>query len=398
MLRSALLTLLIFMVTSCSSAKVTIYDPDKSQTLNTLAIMPVDYPAKIRREKVDAIVKSIEYELRNAGHIVLADKLVRKVCSGSTCPERNVLLAKYPIDGFVAVGVEAVTRSNFVAGFYNAVRGYLEITDSLAQPILQVNHTQSERGGLLFNTGQIFQAVLDYERNKEADSDAKLATGFAQALVSKIPRPVNADVSSANTPVSIDDVRVREVGPEVFEVCAKASEDAIVSVIINRLRTNLRPVSSNRFCGTFLHSEYSPNLPTVKVEARSPFGNSSIKEITLKKEAQTCNLENYVFLTEKNGRPTIQLSCPTGTSQAENEKCEQDKLAYCASHRFLVFSANSSLGPYKKIAEFRSASWTDFKAKKGSPIFYEIVSVNKSGAWSLPVAPRKIVPLAGENG
>ena len=53
-----------------------------------------------------------------------------------------------------------------------------------------------------------------------------------------------------------------------------------------------------------------------------------------------------------------------------------------------MFRASSDNGPYEKVAEIRTTTWTDNNAKKGSEAFYELVSVNKAGVWSLPVAAK----------
>lgn len=386
MLRNLLLFYFVVVVMACSSAKLKVVNEEKASHLRSLALIPVDYPTGVQREKVDAIVKAVEFELRNAGFIVLADRLVRERCSSPQCIERIELARQFPVDGFVSVGIESITRSNFIAGFYNAIRGNLQVSDEGTQPILEVKHTQSERGGLLFNTGQILQAFISYKRNLEAESEEKLASGFAQALVSKVPTPKADGLPRQESSLEIEDVEIRQVKPEIFEVCAYASPGVLLSVYLNRLKTDLRPVKDNKYCGTFLYNQASSGMTKLTVEARSPFGSSVYKEASFAKDSMVCDLNDNVLLGEKNGRPVIQLAC---LENKDSEVCKNKMLA-CKNHKFVVFRAPSSIGPYKKIAEFRNSSWIDTGLKAGQPAYYELVSVNKAGAWSLPVAPKPL--------
>lgn len=369
----ALFLLLNFML-GCSSGKVKIAESAKSANLSSLAMLPVEYPPDVQREKVDALARAVQSELRNSGFIVLADKIVRQTCSSSPCPERRLLAEKYDVDGFASLSVASVNRTNFIAGFYNIISGTLTISDVNAEPLVVVEHKEAERGGLLFNTGQVFQAVISYEQNREAESFAKLSTAFAQKLVSRLPRPDGVEVETGDDSLTIRSVKVRQLEPEVFELCVDASEGSLVSAIINRAKTNLRPVGKEKYCGAFLYrtspAEATDRLLTV--EARSPFGESVRKEVEVSPELEVCDLADNAIIWEKNGRPTIEIG----------------KTKPCPNHKFIVFRAPNYLGPYKKVAETRSPKWTDNKVKPGAVVYYEVVSVNKSGVWSLPAAPK----------
>lgn len=357
-------------MTACSSAKVKISPQANFENIRSLAVLPTDYPSGIQREKVDAIVYSIKSELKNSNFELLADKIVNEVCSTPSCPERKILSDKYLVDGFVNISVASVSRNNFIAGFYNAIKGKLLISDSDSKPVFEVEHTQSEKGGLIFNSGQVIQAIISYKNNNEADSFASLSSGFAQSLVSKIPKRLQADINKDAIAVNINNIEVKQIKPEIFHICADVTQGSVVSVIVNKQSTNLRPVSDTNYCGIFLYSQ--PNQTTnqkIEIDARSPFGNSVRKEVQIDNEIQVCNLKDNVVLTEMNGKPVINIkSCP--------------------GNKLLIFKASSDLGPFEKVAEINSGSWVDSKAKKGSMFYYELVSVNKSGVWSLPEAAK----------
>jgi hypothetical protein len=382
---------LILFPAACSSVKVKIANDIMPANLRSLAVLPVDYPSDIQREKTDAIVKSIKSELKNKNFVVLADRLVNGVCSNPACPERKTLAEKYQVDAFVTVDVKSVSRTNFVAGFYNAIKGKLILSDVNSKNIVEVEHTQSEKGGLLFNSGQVVQAIISYGENKEADSFAKLSTGFAETLVSKIPHSKESNVNSDAVAVAINEIKVKELRPEIFQICADATPDSLVSVIVNRQSTNLRPVKEGNYCGTFLYNQISSNQDKVYVDARSPFGNSVRKEVEIAKEAEICDLNDNVILSEKNGKPSIHIACVdlAAGKGISSINCPT-KVNVCPGNKFIVFKASSNLGPYEKIAEFQSTNWVDNNAKKGTDFYYELVSVNKAGVWSLPVSVKSV--------
>ena len=386
------IVIFLFICCGCASSRVKLAPDASERSFNSLAILPIDYPSDVQREKIDMLKVSLESELRNAGFTVLNSRIIREVCSSPSCPERHELASKYDIQNFASLNIRSVTRANFLAGFYNAVAGKLIISDKDSNLILDIDHTESERGGLVFNSGQVIQGLISYAENKEAESFAKLSTGFAQALVGKIPQ--QKDVSIGNEipgQTVISDIRVRQIRPEVFEICADASADSLVSVVVSRYRTNLRSIDDDTYCGTFLYSKGSSESSKINVEARSPFGDAVSKEISLADEVEVCNIAGNVLISEINGKPTIEIAClqtKSGT-QTTSVKCE-DKLLSCPDHKFIVFRATSNLGPYEKIGEFKNTSWSDNAAGKSDQVFYELVSVNRSGIWSLPVAPKSL--------
>ncbi len=385
------ISLVLLSFVACSS-KAKISPSFSADELRSLAVLPTDYPDDIRREKVDSIVKSVKSELANKSYVVLADRLVDEVCTQPACPERKILTEKYQVDGFVTVAVRSVSRTNFLAGFYNAVKGKLIISDEKAETLVEIEETKSERGGLLFNSGQIIQGLISYANNSEEESFSKLSNGFALGLVSKIPTSKLTTINNDAIAVSIKDVNVKQIEPEIFQVCADATPDSLVSVVVNKQNTNLRSVSEGKYCGTFIYNQPANDVKSaVYVDARSPFGNSVRKEIQIK-NVDVCDLSNKVLLTEKNGKPAIQIYCADISNGKDTSPGDcQDSSSQCSVSKFIVFKANSNLGPYEKVAEFKNSTWIDRNAKQGSMYLYELVSVNKSGAWSLPVEAKTVI-------
>jgi len=385
----SLLAIGLFFLVGCSSTRANISPEYKAEAVRSLAILPVEYPAEVQREKVDALRNALESELRNSGFEVIADRIVRMTCTSPACPERSILATKYLVDGFVKVEVRSVERANFLAGFVNTIGGKITITDKNNVQLVSVDQSENERGGLLFNSGQVVQGIISSVENTEEASFNRLSVKFAQGLVSKIPRPNVPQVNKDATSVSIVDVSVKQIRPQIFEVCAEATPNSLVSVVINRQRSNLREVSEAHFCGAFLLDSSINSSTLLKVEARSPFGGAVRKEVPVGSDIEVCSLDGNVVLTSTKGKSQVELNCidfNNGKGPILGNCAE--KVKSCPDNKLLVFRSTSPTGPYEKVAEVKSTSWIDAKSQPGSTTQYELVSVNKAGLWSLPVAAK----------
>ena len=386
-----LLFTILLSLGACSRSKVNLSSQFQKDSLRSLAVLPIDYPSDIQREKVDSIKTAIESELKNRGFVVLADSLVRQNCSSPACPEKFELAEKYLVDGLVRVDVRSVQRANFLAGYVNTIGGTITIFDKNNTELLSVDHSENERGGLVFNSGQIIQGLIETSENTEEKSFARLSARFANNLISKIPRPDVAQVNRDAVAVNIVDVKVKEVRPQIFEVCAEATPNSIVSLIVNRQRSNLREIKEAQYCGTYFLDPSLQNSSTLKVEARSAFGTAVQKEFPSGTSSTTCRLEDNVFVKNVNGKSRLEVSCTDlGDGKSPIIGDCKEAVVKCPDYKFIVFKAPTAIGPFERIAEVRSTSWTDSKAKTAASTTYELVPVNKAGVWSLPVTAKPV--------
>ncbi|MCO6431094.1 MAG: hypothetical protein J5J00_09560 [Deltaproteobacteria bacterium] len=362
------------------SPKVSIAPAAEGGELQTLAVLPPEYNAKLQREKVEAIRDSLETELRNRGFVVLADRLVDELCSSPQCPERSQLAERYQVDGFVSLDLRSVSRANFLAGYYNAIRGIMTISDVNATSLVSVEHTQSERGGLLFHSGQVFQGLISQVENTEEKSFQRLSAKFAETLASKVPKPQALETNAVT--VAIESTSVKRIQPQLFEICIDATPNSLGSVLINNRRSTLREIANGRYCGTFF-LDRSIVENHIMAELRSPFGNAVRKEISSLPELEVCDLDNKVFVKKAGQNSRIEVACTKVDKRPviDGSLCGSN-IQDCSKDKLFVFRSPTRLGPYLKVAEVRSPVWTD-SARSGKA-FYQVVAVSPSGVWSLP--------------
>ena len=276
---SIILTLfLLLSLSACSSnAKVSPEFNKKSGRL--IALLPEEVPGTVSREKSQYIRAAVIDRLRSKGFLILEDSLINKVCSDSKCPERKILEEKYLVEGFARLNLESVYSANFVAGIYSTILGDVSITDLQGEEIYSNEYRQSKHGGLLFNTGQVIQGLISQIMGNSDKEFDLLTQKFARGVLRGLPKIEKRGQVDDALEVGIDSINVQAVNKPVYKVCASGSPTSEATLIVNQLRTNLREVSSGRYCGIYrLENEKNDRLI---IELRSPFGNSDRKDLLI---------------------------------------------------------------------------------------------------------------------
>lgn len=347
----------------CSAPKVRPAPALSKSPLRTLAVLPPT-AAAASRERLAALREALENELSNSGFNIIDHGVVDTVCSDDACPRRHELTAKYPLDGFVQLTVRSAARTNFVAGYYNSISGELAITDTEGLPLLTIEHTESERGGLLFNSGQLIEGVITQIRNSDDDSFANLAAKFAQTIVTHIPAPVGAPPSVAA--LEIEHAMIAAESDSVYRVCFDGSARAFGYLVLkNKQRSNLREVGSGRYCGNYLVADPS-QFAGAELEIRSAFGDARAISLGALPPEASGRCDGELALTTTNGRATLASPCPQVTAAV------------------LIYRAPSEIGPFVKVAEARGSQWIDRSTTKGALPVYALIAVDKNGIMSTP--------------
>ena len=271
-----LILIIVLLLTACSSgAKISPEFDNKTGRL--IALLPNDAPSSIQREKSEAIRQAVIDRLKSKGLFVLEDSLVRRTCSSPACPEKEQLEKNYLVENYATLELESAYRTNFVAGVYSTIAGEFKLLDSNGKEIYSKECRQSKRGGLLFNSGQVIQGLVSQitaDTNREFEG---LSQKFARGLLKDIPKITKRGQIDDAILVGIDKIEIDKKKAPIYKVCALGSPTSEATLIINQTRTNLREVSSGRYCGIYrLESDSEDKLT---IELRSPFGNSDRKEI-----------------------------------------------------------------------------------------------------------------------
>ena len=137
----------------CSAPRVKPSPALASKAIQTVVVLPPQSGTAVTRERLGILRSALQNEFSNQGFVVVDRDVVDATCTDATCSGRGVLIARYPIDAFATLTIDSASRNNFLAGYYNAIVGRLILEDVEGMELLDVRHTESERGGLLFNSG-----------------------------------------------------------------------------------------------------------------------------------------------------------------------------------------------------------------------------------------------------
>ena len=273
--RSALRCSIVMAVAGTLAAcapKLTAVPNLEAQLPAAVLLLPTQVESTVRQERVQFVEAQLLSELQNHGFQVV--KAGADVCRDASCSIDPATLAARGITGTARLKLTTLSTNDFLAGFVNIVSGELRISDLQERELVKVEHTESERGGLLFHSGQLLQGVLSEVQNAGDDGFNTVATKFAEQLIGELPA-LPAASRPANE-VVISRVNVVKVQPQVYRVCAQGAADAMAYLVVNQRKTNLRQTERGRFCGVY---RLEGVMGDVLVEVRSALGSAARQSV-----------------------------------------------------------------------------------------------------------------------
>lgn len=342
-----------------------------------VALLPADYSVDIPKERVDLARAALVSELRNHNYIVADPGVVANVCSSPQCQERARLASEYMVEGFVTLTLDSFSKNSFLAGYYNQLSGTLSVSSTQGQQIFAVDHTQSERGGLLFNSGQVLQGIISQVKNTGDEAYQDLAAKFAQTIVDQLPAPRIAETRAASEPADLvlTSVVTQRNGPDSYSVCAQGTPRSFGSVLIGTQRTNLREVSPGRYCAIFPALVALPESSVAYVELRTAYGNSQRERLSIP-SLPPCSLDGR--LRSDGGAVTLDCATVARDGSRGGAGCSE-VVRPCQLEKIVLFRSDGEGGLYKKVGESR-ASLINVPPQGGD---YEALAVSTTGLPSL---------------
>ena len=346
---------------------------------SSLALLPSDYSVDIPRERIDLVRQALINELRNRHFVVLDDAAVAAICSSPSCPERAILAERYLIDGFVSLSLNSFARNNFIAGYYNELSGEVSVYDRSNKLLVTVKNTQNEEGGLLLQSGQIFQAIISSVKNTQAQVFETLADKFAFTVTEQLPSP--QDIGDARTregaTVALTSATSSWKSPMTYQLCARGTPHSFAYLVTGKSRASLKEVAPGQYCGNFSSLVAAKRQQVSAVELRSPFGTSVRQDVPLPSKP-ACDLTGRVVAA--SGKVSLACSSVGGKGDGTSE-CPQ-AVEPCALERIVLFTSASPAGPFQKVADVRSTS----SALPPNASRVHVMAIGAGGVPSLPVA------------
>lgn len=343
-----------------------------------IAVLPADYGIDIPKERIDLVRQEVISELRNRSFVVADEKVVNSICSSPRCAERDKLASRHLVEAFATLTLDSFSKRNFLAGYYNTLSGTLSFADRSGAQLISVEHTQSEKGGLLFNSGQIIQGVISQVNSSGDAAYEELASEFAKAVADELPAPSLA--ANAGAPeglaVTISSATAEWDGPSRYTVCLSGTPHSFASVLVGNQRATLRETSPGKYCGAFSGLVASNAKSPTFVELRSAFGNSDRESVALPAQGLCEVQERAIYAND-----ALALQCAmVGRDLSRLHIGCSEKILPCKATKIVLFSAPEEQGPYTKWLE----SVTSTTKVGNPPSNVQVVAIGAGGVSSLP--------------
>lgn len=269
--------LYIFIITGCSSLNPPV-KTFSGAVPATVALLPLEVDQDIQRERLQILSEATVRALKNQGYQVFDPMFFNRFCKGVRCSNHKALASRYGIEGFLRLKVKSLSRNDFLAGYYNTIDGNLSLEDIMGKELFLISHQESERGGLLFNTGQILKGFQSQIKNSGDSSFESLAERFARKIIQGFPIPSLSEADVQESLVKIKTVEAKMVRTGIYQICATGTPGMQAGIVQRQQRTNLREISAGRYCGNYR----LPPGGKWSAEIRSPFGAVDREEVPLK--------------------------------------------------------------------------------------------------------------------
>jgi len=375
------LYLIVVIILGCAP-KVDFSPKLSEKNLSRIVLLPSVGSEDISSSRVNFLEEHLRNELTNKGYLLVDPLNTQQVCNKYPCDRMNELFEEYGVDAVVVFMIDEFAKSDFGIAYYNSLGGKLLFLDGTVDPLVKIEYQESERGGLLFDSGQVFKGLQDQFDNTVKDQAfSLLAERFIKHLAEKVPQAAIVP-TEAKRDLKLNRVKVRSVEKGKVEICMLGTPGMQAFLKTESSSTNLREVKSGFYCGRFL--KYG--LLNGVVELRDPFGLAVESEINVAPSFQ-CKLKiSEPNQDNKNAIPVVDNNClQLGVMEKKGLKCKQ--LVDCSDSKIYLYGASQRVGPFQKIAKYGVKGW---QLENASDIYknYQVVVVDRFGFGHLikPVA------------
>ena len=349
----------LFFFSGCSSTAS--FNPEYAKlTPQFIALLPAISAPNIARERISSAQQALYSSLANQGCTLLESSYIEEFCSeASKCTPLNqnitqILSAKYGIDAFFQLSIDSIQTTNILAAYYNSVSGKLAAYDTSAQQIGVVTHTERQSGGILLQSGQIFQGINEQLSQQQGNTALPLISSFITHLTEKLPK-ITHNQKSIEIP-HITGTSIVRRDESVHDICLLGTPSLKGTVTILKVVSPLREVTPGRYCGTYRLEGVESEL---KVDLRSPFGAVDRRVLSIP-NFDPCQIVTGISRISNN----LVYTC--------DNRCNKEA---CMPFESLVYTAQDEIGPYTK-------SSSSIKPRESD--LFTVLTKTSTGIVSLP--------------
>jgi hypothetical protein len=246
-----ILFLSFFLLLSACGPTVQVKFTERVSQFERLALLPVVSKEPLRMKRKMLISHFLRTELESRGYRVLLPDLLSDICqSTQDCLEkRSDIFAHYPIDGLLLVTVQDLSGGDFGLGFYQSLSAEMKVLGKNGNTLFQLEDSVINRGGLVFESGQVFEGLRQQIGFGSDLGFQNLAKSFAKDIMQEFPlaqrpegeAPLEEDASAPT-------LQTKEVLPGVFELCVPKKNARQPILIAQGVRSFFQSASDKEDC------------------------------------------------------------------------------------------------------------------------------------------------------
>lgn len=384
---SQFLFLLLFV--SCSNSKIKVSSEFKETKPKLVALLPIKSTLDLRDARVVILEQLIRSNLKLRGYTLVEEPVVKKICPTYDCQQVAKLFSGYGISAYVQAEIESFSRNNFGLGFYNTISGNIKFSDRNGKELLKVVRSEKEKGGLLFQSGQILQGLKEQLNNSGDEAFNLLAEKFSRELAWGVPAYDNQAAATDSLAQSkLELASLDEIKPQLYKICARSDNGSLVNLVFKRERVSLKSNASGLFCRILWLNDIALSNNNIFLEARTAYGDVVRKDLTFVNEA-VCELDDQTTLvkTLDKNELSLNIQCQTRKEKPGVLFSCQDSNKTCSIKRLVIYHSDSEIGPYTKFIEVSKLDKINLPKNPGIKKYLQIVGIGKGENYSLPFTP-----------
>lgn len=237
-----------------------------------IALVPSKTVDGISRERLQYISELVRLNLESKGYVLLTTEVIQNNCIDLECSNIGELSTLYHIGKIAHINLESSTDIDILAGYYSSLTGELSIEDAQGVSLYNSTHTERDSGGLILESGQVIQAIINQIRSGDESSVDKVSYRFVNALLREMPQAENNSQTRASN-LTLEKIETDKYLKGVTKICAIGTpEQSAWLVSGKREGSELKEIKQGKYCGIFrLEGPWAIDNG-LRVELKSPYG------------------------------------------------------------------------------------------------------------------------------
>lgn len=338
---SLLVTIISLSFVACGP-RITIAPGSEPEKIRVIAIAPVSQETDLQQERLQYLQSLLHSALSAKSYHVIIPEAVESICRTGGCTDGEDLRKKLNADGVVRLSVSSFAETNFLGGYFSRLSAGLTL-EQQKQKLVTIDHAVSDRGGIIFNAGQVLKGLQSQYQRFQDSGFERLANRLVSEIVQKIPTPKGTSslTGAAAETLVIQRPFIKERKPNGIEVCFEGSPQRFASLLLSSRRLPLREVKLGRYCGVIRgDAKQEPAF----VELKNVFGISARQEINFS-SMNECGIAPYLKVERLQGTG-VQLSA-------------LDRPLTCEPIQLVILRASDKSSRPQQVAVVSGGKWVD---------------------------------------